>query len=773
MTQVNTRSPWPVGDGEMARRVREYDWAATPLGPSAAWPEALRAAVEAVIASPAAVPGKDHASSPLTTDAVNAFLVRFSDAVLGVSDPAKIAQLACQLVAETLEVERAYWAEVDWSSREYVIGAAVHQPGVLVIDGRFPVDAWEPFTSYHLSGSSVVVDDTQADERVPPEMRAAYAQIAVGADLATPIVVNGQLRCILAVNQQRPRRWTEAEVALVRGIAGRCWAAVDRARAETALRASETRQRFLLAVGDAMRAETSASGKIAIAARHVGEHLAASRVLYAEFDDERGVADIFNGWFADGAQPFPAVMRLTEYEGPVLDDLQAGRTVRIDDIASRAGHPHFAALAAVGVQALLSVPLVVGSTLTVNLSVHQQTARQWSDDDVALVEELADRLWAEIVRARAEAALRESEMHFRSFAENSTDTLWIVDVEHGHLEYLSPAFERMWGEPREAVMDDLDRWRDLVHPEDRALASEAMRRVVTGEVSPLVNEYRIIRPADGAVRWIFDTGFAIHDTAGPVTRVGGIAQDITARKLAEDALRESEARHREALEAEVAAATAKLRTLSRRLLLVQEEERRKLALELHDEIGQVLTGLGFQIASATRTGGTAALAEAAATVSALTEQVRQLSLDLRPQVLDRFGLLAAIEWYVERYQATTGITVHLRHDGMARRFPPEGEIAAYRVVQEALTNIARHAHTGEAWVTLVRNGTLLLVVQDDGRGFDPAQIGESSGLGGMRERVTLLGGTFQVETAPGEGTHLTALFPLDDQDQAPFAEDSP
>jgi signal transduction histidine kinase len=153
-------------------------------------------------------------------------------------------------------------------------------------------------------------------------------------------------------------------------------------------------------------------------------------------------------------------------------------------------------------------------------------------------------------------------------------------------------------------------------------------------------------------------------------------------------------------------------------------------------------------------------------VQHLTEQVRQLALDLRPAVLDRYGLLAAVEWYVGRYQATTGITIHLRQQNMAhRRISPEIEIAAFRVVQEALTNIARYAAVAEAWVTLLGNGHLLVIVQDEGRGFDPAKRVESSGLSGMQERVALLGGMFELVTAPGEGVHLTAEFPLDEQAQ--------
>lgn len=133
-------------------------------------------------------------------------------------------------------------------------------------------------------------------------------------------------------------------------------------------------------------------------------------------------------------------------------------------------------------------------------------------------------------RRLAEDALRESEQRFREFGENSSDVLWITDVETLQLEYLSPAYERIWGESRDAVLADAAHWADLLHPDDRALAGEAMPRAVSGQ--PYVADYRIVR-ADGDVRWIRDTGFPIK-VDGIVRRVGGIAQDVTDLKRADE-----------------------------------------------------------------------------------------------------------------------------------------------------------------------------------------------------------------------------------------------
>ena len=155
---------------------------------------------------------------------------------------------------------------------------------------------------------------------------------------------------------------------------------------------------------------------------------------------------------------------------------------------------------------------------------------------------------------------------------------------------------------------------------------------------------------------------------------------------------------------------------------------------------------------------------AGVTVQTLTEQVWQLSMDLRPVVLDSFGLLPALAWHAERFQERMGIAVHLRHHGLDRRFLPEVEIGAFRVVQEALTNVARHAQTDFATIQLLADaGVLTIVVKDRGRGFSLSKDPMTSGLGGMRERVALLGGRLEIESAPGAGTVITAELRLDGQ----------
>lgn len=221
---------------------------------------------------------------------------------------------------------------------------------------------------------------------------------------------------------------------------------------------------------------------------------------------------------------------------------------------------------------------------------------------------------------------------------------------------------------------------------------------------------------------------------------------------------------------EVREGRERLEQLSRRLVQVQEEERRHLALELHDEVGQMLTALGLALdvePAGLPEDVDQRLRRARDLVARLTAKVRGLSLDLRPSLLDDLGLLPAFLAYFKRYTEQTGVHVRFRHAGVnGRRFPAEIETAAFRVVQEALTNVARHAGVGEVSVqALGREEGLALVVEDAGRGFMAlrgAGYPGSSGISGMRERARLVGGSVDVEPVPGGGVRVRAWLPFEE-----------
>lgn len=205
---------------------------------------------------------------------------------------------------------------------------------------------------------------------------------------------------------------------------------------------------------------------------------------------------------------------------------------------------------------------------------------------------------------------------------------------------------------------------------------------------------------------------------------------------------------------------------SHQMVDVQERERLRLARELHDEIGQVLTAISLSLGAAKRARRDPhpGLEQALRLTNELMEQVRNLCSTLRPPMLCDFGLLATLEWHFEIYKERFKIAVNFKQAGLeGRRFSPELEIAAYRIVQEALTNVARHAAVPSADVEMTADERALVVtIRDRGAGFDPKATSArtTAGIGGMQERAAMVGGWLKVESAPGEGTRVMAKLPL-------------
>lgn len=351
-------------------------------------------------------------------------------------------------------------------------------------------------------------------------------------------------------------------------------------------------------------------------------------------------------------------------------------------------------------------------------------------------------------------SLPEVDARYRTLLEQIPAVVFMAFLDKGIGEaYVSPQIEAMLGFSQEEWLNDPVRWYQQIHPDDKARWSiEAAQLFISGQ--PLKSLYRVLA-RDGHVVWFHCEAKMVRDDKGQPWFIHGVAFDISDLKRSEAVVRDYAER---------------LKFLSRRLMEVQEAERRNIALELHDEIGQTLTGLKLTLEMSARLPPDkveTSLNQARVLVNELMAQVRSLSLALRPAMLDDLGLLPTLLWHIEHYTAQTQVRVHFKHSGLEKtRFKPEVETAAYRLVQEALTNVARHAHIEEASVRIsTHKRTLLIEVEDEGRGFDVEAIfaaSETSGLAGMRERAILLDGQLTIESNPGAGTHLTAELSLGD-----------
>lgn len=251
-----------------------------------------------------------------------------------------------------------------------------------------------------------------------------------------------------------------------------------------------------------------------------------------------------------------------------------------------------------------------------------------------------------------------------------------------------------------------------------------------------------------------------------------ISRDITERVLSEEKLAQANQKlilHAATLEESVANRTRDLRrandrmkSLARKLVRSQEDERSSIARELHDEIGQKLTALKLLLEETRMRPANGAVNKAIDTVAGLQKEVQTLSFALKQAIPDHISLVTALRWHFRQLEQTGRLVVSFKHQRLSPELGQELTHAAFRIIQEALTNVIRHANTKKAAVLLISNTKrLLLRVSDRGIGFDPGQYqGTSSGLSGMEERVLLLGGEFSIDSKSSSGTVISALIPI-------------
>ena len=357
-------------------------------------------------------------------------------------------------------------------------------------------------------------------------------------------------------------------------------------------------------------------------------------------------------------------------------------------------------------------------------------------------------------RKLAEAALRESEERLRLAFDGAQEGVWDWNLETGAVLY-SPRWTEMLGYHPDEIEPHVRAWERLIHPDDVQLAQRLNDSLERG-AQIYEGEFRL-RHKNGQYVHVLSRGFPVRRIpGGPVVRIVGTHFDLTARKAAE-ALAEGRR-----------AEQARTEWLTR-LIFAQEDERRRIAREMHDQFGEQLTALARRIERLRE--AAAGRADLVGPIDALDDVARQLDRDveqlvweLRPTALDDLGLRAALDNYIQTWSQRERIAAQLHTSGLLdERLTSDTETTLYRIAQEALTNVARHSGASRVDIILERRGNqVLLIVEDNGVGFDPSRPagpGSSFGLVGMQERAALLGAILQIESAPGGGT--TVLLRLD------------
>jgi PAS domain S-box-containing protein len=363
-----------------------------------------------------------------------------------------------------------------------------------------------------------------------------------------------------------------------------------------------------------------------------------------------------------------------------------------------------------------------------------------------------EKLHVEIInRQQQEQSLKEAEEKYRTVADYTYNwETWINPA--GEYIYVSPSCKRISGYTVEEFMQDPALLKRITHPQDRPIVEEHFDKAVKEEIHYGPIEFRILT-RDGRERWISHHSQPVFDSRGLFMGQRGSNQDITQRKIAEKILLDSQ-KH--------------LRQLSQRMEEITEAERTRIAREIHDELGHLLSALKYDIEGLVNHSDLSnehlknELELMVDMVDSLLDSVRRIATELRPGILDHLGLFPAIEWQLKQFRLRTKICCSFSMEEMDISFDKNETNIIFRILQEILTNITRHAAATHVEVLLSKtNSHFLMEVKDNGVGFqydDYLQV-NTLGLIGMKERALSIGGEIQINSKPGSGTTVRFLLP--------------
>jgi len=382
---------------------------------------------------------------------------------------------------------------------------------------------------------------------------------------------------------------------------------------------------------------------------------------------------------------------------------------------------------------------------------------------------------------RKSAELAEQRERFRVTLSSIGDAVITTDTE-ARVTFINPAAEAMTGwKSNDAAGQRLEKVFTVVDGQTRQAAANPVTRVLREGLVVGMGNQTILVARDGKETAIGDSAAPIRDETGKISGVVMVFHDVAEQRKAENALRRSNqllSEARDQLEkrvqertAELERANENLRDLSARLLHLQDEERRRLARELHDSVGQILAAIGMNIAIVQSQShkldsfGVRAVSENAQLVEQVSREIRTISHLLHPPLLEVAGLVSALRWYVDGFSERSKIKVDLEVPADFGRLPSDAELAIFRIIQECLTNIHRHSGSATAAIRIRQEeGRLTVQVRDSGKGMPlnkQRELNKSSrggvGLGGMRERLRQLGGALEIKSE-GEGTVVSVTL---------------
>ena len=658
----------------------------------------------------------------------DAFRLSLTDALRRLDDPMAIQDVASTALARYLDASCVSYADVDAEKATVTFRSGTCGDAGVVTSGTFRLaDFGGSAANEILSGRTVVTSDVNEFPQLMPAARAAFAAIGVRAGICVPLFRMGRMVGVMAVYEPEPRPWTDDEVALVEEVAERCWGQLERVRAERELRQSEEKYRS----------------------------------LFSAIDEAFSLAEIVTD--PDGT---PVDYRILEVN-PAFERMTG---IPADEAVGRTGRELVPELEGTWIEAYGKVALEGES---IRFSDRVAGLDRWFDvyafprgDGVfaaifrdvtaerraqAVLRELTNTLEARVEERTRE--VRDKEERFRRLVEASAATVWTA-LPDGTVAEDSPSWRAFTGQSLQEWLGD--GWIDAVHPNDRQRAvADWARSVATGRMHDV--EFRVRHATTGTYRWISVRAVPLRGADGEITGWIGMDTDIDDRKRSQDRVRE----------------------LAARLTAAEQNERRRIATVIHDELQQMLHGVELKLASVARKlheptaprSGRGELAaeveEARAWIRSGVRTARELSVELSPFVLQQEDMRHVLAWLANHVEEMHGLEVRVDASGSFPVPDEELRILLYQVVRELLFNVVKHADVERATI-VVRDerGWLSIEVRDEGKGFDPAGVASrldartGFGLFSIRERVGVLGGRLEIASEPGGGTRATVLMPL-------------
>jgi PAS domain S-box-containing protein len=459
-------------------------------------------------------------------------LNRLTDRIRDLDDPVDVQFEAARILGEALSVSRVGYGTIDPRAETLTVSRDWTMPGVETLAGTLALRDYGSFIDSLKRGEFIAIADVEKDPRTAGAADALKGRSA-WSFVNEPVIEQESLVAVFFINDAKVHDWTAEELGLIRAVAERTCLISERLRTARSVRENEARLRFLDQLGKEAAKTLDADAVLATTTRMVGQHLGVSNCAYADMDADEDGFTIRGDWSAPGSPSIVGHYSLADFGTLAVARLGAGLPLIINDNRAELAPEEAAAFQDIGIAATICMPLVRDGRLTALMAIHDKAPRVWSAAELAMITEVTERSWAHIERVRAEAAVRESEAQFRTFAQTVPNHVW-TSPPNGQLDWFNDRVYAYSGcKPGEL---DGAGWAIMVHPEDIDEAAQCWVAAVTSGRDYQI-EFRL-RRHDGAWRWHLARAIALRGTDGKIVRWIGTNTDVDDQKTAEARLEE-------------------------------------------------------------------------------------------------------------------------------------------------------------------------------------------------------------------------------------------